>query len=276
MSMGRTETDSEAPTIQDGEVGRGDGGLDSDEAKRSCDSPFFFVESAVLSAALKESWTRDELLVYLLHCRGYSARSRCSLMGARAARNRLGVTKKPWEDAHAALEQRGWLRTVSGQGSRRPLVCIAGAAAPYRESASVGDRPKGIDGHRYRDVAGESLVKAPWTLIDGSTDGSAPSLADLRSVDAVLLLLSIHGLARADGVIPLRETWVAEGEAGDFAVQFGDATLADLLGDPAALGSSASELLGCGLLYAGVQGIGGKWVLHLAHPMAPVALRIVA
>jgi len=269
VTVGRTETDREVLTSQDVDGGCGETGHDGVEAKRNHELPFFYVESAVLSAAHREDWTRDELLVYLLHCRGYSARCRCSLMGENAARVRLGLTKKPWEQAQASLELRGRLSTETGKGSKRPRTCIAGAGETYSGAAQTGERPKAIDGHRYRDVASKPLVKAPWTLIDGSTDGSAPSLADLRSRDAILLLLAIYGFARADGVIPLREAWVVEREGAGVGVGFSTAARADFLGDPMCLESAAAELLDSGLLYTGVEGAGGKWVVHLAHPMAP-------
>ena len=244
--------------------------------KRRSEPPFLYIEQTVLSASGQESWTREELLTYLLHCRGYNHRLRCSLMGEKAVRTRLGLTKKPWQEAQASLELRGRVRTVTDKGSKRPRVCIASAAKPYRGAISFDEEPAAIDGHRYEDVRGESLVKVPWSLIDGSQDGSAPSLADLRSVDAILLLLSIYSFARADGVIPLRDGWISEQEGGVPMVQFGTDAYADLLGDPDCREPSGAELTDCGLLYAGAQGAGGKWVLHLAHPMAPDPLGGVA
>lgn len=250
-------------------------GLEDKTPKVSCDSPFFYVETSVLSAASQERWTRDALVTYLLHCRGYSAKARCSLMGEKAVRVRLGLTKAPWERAQQALEQGGWLRSISGSGSRRPRTCIAAGSAKYTGPILAGMPAKDMDGHRYEDVADLALLKAPWTLIDGPADGAGPSLADLQGIDAILLLLSIYGFARADGVIPLREAWLAERE-GEFSIHFGSAAREDFPGDQSGLEQAAEELLDSGLLYAGVEGHGGRWVLHLFHPMAPTGLAVAA
>ena len=263
------EKDHPAPTSQEEVDGLRKTRQGGAKLRRRSEPPFLYIELAVLSASCREHWTREELLVYLLHCRGYNHRWRCSLMGEKAVRIRLGLTKKPWQEAQASLELRGRVRTVTDQGSKRPRVCIASAGEPYRGAVSFDEEPAAIDGHRYEDVRGESLVKVPWSLIDGSSDGSSLALADLQSVDAILLLLSIYRFAPADGVMPLREVWLAEREGGGPVVQFGSGAEEDSLGDPTCLESSAAELMDCGLLYSGVQGVGGKWVLHLAYPMAP-------
>jgi hypothetical protein len=243
----------------------------SEDAQAKCLNPFLYIEESILPQVELQGWTRDELLLYVLHCRGYSKQHRCSLMGEKAARITLGLTKAVWERANDSLVKRGWITRVSRDGSKRPLTCIAGGRNPFSPSGEGERTAKSLDGHRYIDVASERLVKVPCTLVDGSADGAAPTLADLETAGSILLLLSMYGFARGDGVLPLRDAWMAEHDDA-LVVRLSRVAADESWGDATQLQLHAEELLRIGLLYAGVQGVGGKWVLHLCHPMEPARL----
>lgn len=231
---------------------------------------FFFAESTVLRLFRQAGWTRDDLLLYLLHCRGYSTRHRGSLMGEQAARLRIGLTKSPWAAAQRRLEASGLVLTVTDPGSKRPLTRIASSARLYGMKLRAGN-PKDVpDGHRYEDHATEDLVKLPWSLIDQSIDG-APTIADLETVDEVLSLLSLYSLCGERGVVSTLFAWLQrDGDQYELGLRDGVDEL--FLVDRRTILDCGNSLLDSCLLRADAEGHGrmrGRWILQLWHSLEP-------
>lgn len=235
---------------------------------------FFTVEIAVAERALKESWSRDEILLYLLHCRGYNHTRRASLMGEQAALRRAGVTRLRWVAACAALESKGVVRSISPPGSKRPVTCIASADSPYGSNTPVDRGAAAIDGHRYRELADKPLLKLPWALFD-QTEGAAPTLAHLRTSGSVLSLISLYGLSDDNGAVSNLLAWV-EGEGETYRINLAEDVDDSLVVNAEGLKLESADLLASGLVFAGVEGESaltkGKWQVCLFHPLVPAAI----
>jgi hypothetical protein len=232
---------------------------------------FFYCELEIAERARDENWTRDELLLYLLHCRGYNHTRRASLMGEKAALCRVGLTRSRWLAARAQLERRGVVRTISAPGSKSPLTCVASAQAPYDSSLTGDGSARAIDGHRYQDLGDRQLLKLPWALIEQSADG-LPTLAHLESTGSILCLASLYALSDDSGATSNLLAWV-EGVAESYLVRLAEGVEELLAVNAEQFAGSSAELLDSGLVYVGVEGKGklmaGRWQLHLCHPMRP-------
>lgn len=236
---------------------------------------FFFAQMQLLTGERGQSLDREELLVYALHCRGYSEGGNdgfCSTMGAQAARKRLGITEKPFLNAQKMLAQFYRLTLELPRPDRRfPRTCIADVRHPYAQGTVATTKPFDHDGHRYSSLPGDELVKLPWSLIDGLDDGSVPRLSELETKEAIRLLLAMYEKAGLDGLMPVREVWI---EDGRLCVSKG--TLERLgLGALAidTLDAVIQELLDSGLvLPAGVRRAGrAVTTVRLAHVIAEVS-----
>ncbi len=181
------------------------------ECLQAVSENFFYLEADLLYGPAGQTLSRDELLALLLYYRGYDRKKRCSTMGAQAARLAHGSTGNAFALATKDLNRQG-VDTPTPKG--RPQV---------PQDVSCGPRQTVLDWDRSHEparppmtgtctkifvLAGREIVKLPWCLVDGLSDGSIAKLADLPSVESVRLLVSMYAAVGADGLVPAKEAWI--------------------------------------------------------------------
>lgn len=231
-------------------------------AARDAGPCFFYLDAGFIEFAEDSKMSRDELLLYMLHCRGYHPRHRGSTMGEKAAHDRLWLSKKPWKAAEAELGKKGLIWPVKVANVRAPITRLAPSSnlfTPEGRSPLGGGEPP--DRYAYKLVHELELIKMPWRLIEGA-DGTEPVLAELQTREQVLVLLALYRVARGDGLVPRR--YARMDERGQF--QHGLLHESHLIGEARVL-DGLKGLMEVGLLYPACEDTRGSQVLWLYHPL---------
>lgn len=226
----------------------------------------FFYTQALLHTKWAQELTRDELVLYLLHCRGYDPKKAGSLFGAKGARIRGGMSFKPFLDAQANLEALGLIR-LTGTFSR-PITHIADLRRPLAKSRPALDiaSPDTADQHKYEWLSKEDdLILMPWRLVDGDRYRPEARLLALQAKEAVMLLLWCYHNAESDGYLASDRVWLPA--LGEMHIAFSERAAADLGFDVAELQAAGTELLKSGLVVPTCADAHGRVVLHLYHPL---------
>ncbi len=233
------------------------------EVVGSLTTRFFRVPSALLRATLTLDLTRDELLLYLLHCRGYNPKHRASMMGENAAHDRLWMPKKRWQKASGGLATKGLLMPLPTANARFPKTAVGSPLSPYPMGATAElDRPSLWDRQQYEMMKDEELIKMPWRLIDGASDATEPVLCEIGSVAGLRVVLSLYLAGRGDGLVPPIYAWMNDDQSLEHRLSNIDMSM-DRVDTPDGL----SEVINTGLVYPNTQTSRGRFVLWLFHPL---------
>lgn len=228
---------------------------------------FFYVVSELMRAALSLAMTRDELMLYLLHCRGYSPSDRASSMGEKAARDRLWMTKGRWKTATESLVSRGLILQMPVANRCYPKTVIGCPLRPFPPTTTVDqDRPSLWDAHYYGTVRTEELIKMPWRLIDGH-DGTEPVLCEVETVEGIVVAMALYLVASGDGLIPnglahLGAAMEVQHRLGPIVVGL----------DKESIALAISELVDVGIIFPSCEDTRGRQVLRLCHPLEAIKL----
>lgn len=185
----------------------------TERAVRPNHADFYFYVQPLLYTAWAPRLTRDELVYYLIHCRGYNPSHGGSLFGAFGCNRWGGLTAARYRKARQRMEALG-LTYTQDLGKQR-FTRVANLADPFRVDQS-GEEVVPPDGHVFSDLSSEGLIGIPWSLINGCRElmkdadwatEAQVRLASIRTAEAVRVLLWCYHHASPDGHIDSRRLW---------------------------------------------------------------------
>jgi hypothetical protein len=229
---------------------------------------FFRVENSILRVS--GEWSRDALLLYLLHCRGHDDKTGCSQYGYDGARRLLHLSHAEWRKAKTALESAGAIRTMGTKDY--PRTIISPASEPFTVGLSVENNAGAYrqhDGHASVLTRESGDICLPWRAMEVERLAPEAHLGTVVNRDSLRLLLYGYGHAEPDGWIPSHTLWLDfEGQTGlaaDRGLLFEEL---EMLPPDAVLAlDAARELFALGLVEQRDLDLKGRGVLFLTHPL---------